>query len=95
MSVAEFKKVSYLDVPAKLRELADQAERAQANGPSFTAVVCVLCYPGGSVAVRGYGERTSVLEMTAWLQRGVTTLSQNTSADYDFTMGEPKPPGAA
>jgi hypothetical protein len=94
MTVREFKKVSYLDVPAKLRELADAAEKAQGGGPSFNGVIVVLCYPNGNVAVRGYGEQTSPLQMAGWLARGLTTMSQNFDADTDHVMGDPKPPAA-
>ena len=92
--IREFKKTSYLDVPAKLRELADASESAQTGGPPFNGVIVVLCYGSGSVAVRGYGEQTSPLQVAGWLARALTTVSQDYSADHDNLMGEP-PPSAA
>ncbi len=91
--IRAFPKVSYLNVPAKLRELADAAERAQTGDP-FRAVVIVLCYPNGRVAVRGYGEETSPLQMSGWLARGLNAMTEGYCADCDGELGAPKPPAA-
>lgn len=89
MSVTEIKKVSLMDVPAKLRALADEIERLK-----LPTVVVVIGYPTGKVAIRGYGERTSALMTTGWLARAQTMMTEDCNAkDGDgYTWN---PPGAA
>ena len=89
--IRAFPKVSYLNVPSKLRELADAVERAQTGNDPFRAVVIVLCYPNGRVAVRGYGEETSPLQMSGWLARAQTAMTEHYCADCGGDMGAPPP----
>jgi hypothetical protein len=89
MSVTEIKHVSLLDVPAKLRALADEVERF-----NLRTVVVVIGYPSGKVAVRGYGERSSALMTTGWLARAQNVMTEDCAAadddGYQWT-----PPGVA
>ena len=89
-NVHEIKRVSYLDLAAKLREWADQIERI----PDIKTVTIVIGYPTGHVAVRGAGERSSSLELSGWLSRGVTAVNERLNADDQGYAG-PIPPGAA
>lgn len=87
MSVHEIKRTSLLNCPQRLRELADEMEKQ-----GLRTVVCVIGYPDGCVAVRAFGERTSNLETTGWLHRGLDVLTNGCSAaDADFS---PTPPAA-
>lgn len=88
MSIHEIKRTSLLDCPQRLRELADDMEK---NG--LKTVICVIGYPGGKVAVRGYGERTSGLEASGWLARAQTLMTEGAAAD-DSDIGR-TPDGAA
>ncbi|MGH6738127.1 MAG: hypothetical protein ACREDY_03665 [Bradyrhizobium sp.] len=93
MSVHPVKKVSYLDVPAKLRELADQVEAIKPV--PIESVVIVLGYPHGQVAVRAYGKRTSGLEVAGWLARSLSAMTEHQCVDeYDVPVGEPPKPAA-
>jgi hypothetical protein len=81
LSVTEIKRTSLLDCPQRLRELADDMEK---NG--LKTVICVVGYPEGKVAVRGYGERTSALEASGWLMRALTVMTEGCAAD-DSNIG--------
>lgn len=72
MSVHEIKRTSLLDIPSKLRELA--AEFEARPGELRTAIV-VVGFDDGCVCVRGFGERTSGLEATGWLHRGLEAMT--------------------
>jgi hypothetical protein len=89
MSLHEIKRVSLLDVPAKLREMAAEYERR--SGELRTAIV-VVGYADGFVCVRGFGERTSALEATGWLHRGLDVMTAGSGVDEDFSSS--KPPAA-
>lgn len=85
MSVREIKRVSLMDVPAKLRQLAAEYERR--SGELRTAIV-VVGYTDGFVCVRGFGERTSALETTGWLHRGLDVMTSGAGIVDDLS----KPP---
>ena len=76
MSVHEIKRTSLLDCPQRLRELADDIERE-----GLKTVICVIGYPDGRVAIRGYGERSSGLEASGWLARAQTMMTEGAAAD--------------
>jgi len=86
MSVTEVRHVSLIDVPAKLRDLADECERLK-----LTTAVVVIGYPNGKVSVRAYGERTSALMTTGWLARAQTMMTEDCAADDNWSWG----PGVA
>lgn len=88
MKIHEIKRASLLDIPAKLRELADAIEK---NGQK-TCVVIIGC-DNGQVHVRGYGERSSGLETTGWLHRAMTAMTEGSMVqDGGYTW---QPPGAS
>jgi hypothetical protein len=89
MSVREIKRVSLMNVPGKLRELADSCEKHDLR----TAIV-IVGYPGGYCAVRGFGEKTSALEAIGWLHRALDALTDGSGVETDFSS-MPEPPGAA
>lgn len=89
MSVHEIKRISLLDVPGKLRELADEFEKRSAE--LCTAVV-IVGYDTGHVAIRGYGERTSGLEAIGWLHRALTVMTEGAGVEDNFTV---QPPSSA
>lgn len=72
MSVHEIKRVSLLDVPAKLRELATEYEQRPVE---LRTAIVIVGYSDGCVCVRGFGERTSSLEATGWLHRGLEAMT--------------------
>jgi len=76
VSVHEIKRTSLLDCPQRLRELADDIERE-----GLKTVICVIGYPDGRVAIRGYGERSSGLEASGWLARAQTMMTEGAAAD--------------
>lgn len=89
MSVHEIKRLSLLDVPGKLRELATQyAERPE----ELRTAIVVVGYADGFVCVRGFGERTSALESTGWLHRALDVMTNGTGVSDDLSSSEP-PPG--
>ncbi len=67
MSVRELKRVSWLDAPAKLRELAATLEARKKP----TSTVIVITADGKTMEVRGYGERTSGVEIAGYLSRAL------------------------
>lgn len=90
----EIKRTSLLNVPQRLHELADEL----AKRPELTSVVVVIGgYPGGQVAIRGYGERTSGLETTGWLARALAAMTAGAGVEDNLATGQsgPEPPGAA
>jgi len=92
VSVHEIKKTSYLDIPAKLREMANDLE----NRSDIQNIAIVLGYQRGHVVVRGYGPRSTPLELAGWLSRGVTAINELLNADNDrYPAPEPTKPPAA
>lgn len=89
MTVREIKRVSLMDVPGKLRQLAAEYERR--SGELRTAIV-VVGYTDGFVCVRGFGERTTALEATGWLHRALDVMTSGSGVDEDFSSS--KPPAA-
>lgn len=87
MSVHEIKRISYMDVPGKLHELAVHVEREKLQ----TAIV-IIGHDNGRVSVRGYGTRTSALEAIGWLHRALDFMTDGSSADWN---PEAAPPPAA
>ena len=85
MTVHELKRTSLMDVPAKLRELADYCERED-----IPTVVVVIGYPGGYVALRGYGEQTSAVACSGWLARAQTAMTEGCSVTDDVYVA-PEP----
>ena len=82
MSVTEIKRVSLLNVPEKLRELAKAFEE---RPEALRTAIVVIGYDTGHVAVRGYGERTSCLEAVGWLNRGLVHLAEHSGIDDCLT----------
>ena len=72
MSVYEIKRPSLLNVPAKLRELADQYER---HAACMRTAIVIIGYDDGTVVVRGYGERTDALQATGWMHRALDAMT--------------------
>lgn len=89
MTIHEFKKVSLLNVPQKLRELADRLEQL---GEPFS-VVCVIGRPNGRVSVRAFGERTDSLNVAGWLARGQTYMTED-AGEEDLPLLGPPPPAS-
>lgn len=87
MSVTEIKQTSLLDIPAKLRALADEIEVK-----GFKTVVLIIGYPTGKVAVRAYGERTSALMTCGWLARAQTMMTEGCDASDGNWSWEPPGP---
>lgn len=87
MSVHELKITSLLNVPAKLRELADHVEKHGIK----TAVV-VLGHPGGYITVRAFGEQTSALSATGWLARASTMMTQDSCLPEGEEYSTPEAP---
>jgi hypothetical protein len=85
MSVHEIKRISLMDVPGKLRELADRCERDHRH-----TVVVLIGHDNGSVDIRGYGDRTSALETIGWLHRGLDVMTSGSSSEHY----QDEPPGA-
>jgi hypothetical protein len=85
-NIREIKRTSLMNVPQRLRELADEIERQ-----GLPTAIVVIGYPEGYVAVRGFGERTSALEATGWLHRALDAMTDGSRIDTD--MSGPK--GAA
>lgn len=81
MSVHEIKRASLLNVPAKLRQLAEEIEK-RADGAEYS-VIAVIGYPTGHVAVRGFGSRTDSLSCSGWLARAQTLMTEGAAADAD------------
>lgn len=72
------KRVSFLNVPEQLRMLAQRIE----DDPIVAAsVVLILGRSDGRVSILGYGERTSGLEVTGWIHRGLTYMSERSGVD--------------
>lgn len=88
--VHEIKRISLMDVPAKLRQLADEFEKRP--GELRTAIVTVG-YADGYVAVRGFGERTSALEGIGWLHRGLDFLTNGSGVDDNLATSPPPDAG--
>lgn len=90
----EIKRTSLLDAPQRLHELADEL----AKRPELSSIVVVIGgYPRGLVAVRAYGERTSGLETTGWLARGLAAMTDGAGVEDNLAAGQsaPEPPQAA
>ena len=89
MSVHEIKITSLMNVPAKLRELAQNIEEE-----GIKTCICIIGHANGKVSVRAYGERTSALQTTGWLVRAQTMMTEGCNASdsdgYQWT-----PPGAS
>lgn len=85
MAVHEIKRTSLMNCPQRLRELADEMEKQ-----GLRTVICVVGYPEGYAAVRGYGERTSALEAIGWLHRALDVLTSG-SAQIDAELTPPPP----
>jgi hypothetical protein len=66
-NIREIKKTSWLDAPAKLRELAAALE---SRGKPTTTVI-VITADGTNMEVRGFGERTSGIEIAGYLSRAL------------------------
>ena len=81
MSVHEIKRVSLMDVPGKLRELAAAFEK---RPQELRTAIVVIGYETGHVAVRGYGERTTNLEAVGWLHRGLTMMTEGCGTADNF-----------
>lgn len=64
MSVKEVKFHNLRDIPQRLRELADWAER---NPGEVQTVLVISAANDKIIAVHGYGERTSPLEAQGWI----------------------------
>lgn len=89
-NVHEIKRVSFLDVPGRLREIADDIEQK-----GIPTVVMVMGYANGKVSIRSFGERTSGLMTLGWLARAQATMAEGANADdNDEYMWDP-PPSAA
>lgn len=84
-------RASLLDVPRRLRAMAEEIE---ARGDTHRTVICVVAYPDGRVSVRGFGERTSALEATGWLTRAITGLCDGSLVESDNFCPQ-DPPHAA
>lgn len=91
MSVYEIKRVSLMDVPGKLRELADTFEQRSAE---LRTAIVIVGHASGHVQVRGYGERTTNLEATGWLYRALTTMSEHTACEDNPSLVPPAPDSA-
>ncbi|MGH3630865.1 MAG: hypothetical protein ACRDRL_25910 [Sciscionella sp.] len=89
MALHVIERKSLLDIPGKLRELADQYER---NPERMTTAILVVGYDDGTVAVRGYGRRTEALQCTGWLHRGLDAMTDGSMADNSGCSNEPEPP---
>ncbi len=66
-NVYEIKRTSFLDVPAKLRELATMLE----SRGTPTKTVIIITADGSRMEVRGFGERTSGIEVAGYLSRAL------------------------
>lgn len=90
VSLHEIKRTSLLDVPQRLRELADELQKR----PELckTAIV-VVTYPEGRVCVRAYGERTTGLETTGWLARALQMMTDGSGVQDNFTWHPPQNTG--
>ena len=75
MSVHEIKRISLMDCPAKLRQLADTFEREHLE----TAVV-IIGQADGHVTVRAFGTRTDALQVTGWLHRALDVMTSGAEA---------------
>jgi hypothetical protein len=64
-NVHEIKRTSWLDVPGKLRDLAAHIE---AEGNKVRTII-VISSDGETVTVRGFGERTSPVEISGYFAR--------------------------
>ena len=89
MSVHEIKKTSFLNVPEKLRELAQNIEEEK-----ILTCVCIIGHTNGKVSVRAYGERTSALQTSGWLARAQTMMTEGCYAS-DADNFQWSPPGAS
>ena len=78
MSVYEIKRLSLMNIPGKLRELADYYER---NVDSLGTAIVVMGHRDGTVSVRGYGERTDALQCTGWLHRALDVMTDGSTAE--------------
>jgi hypothetical protein len=84
--VHEIKRTSLLDIPQRLRELANEIE---SRGDEHRSAVIIISYPDGKVAVRAYGERTSGLETTGWLARAMEMMTSGSGVEDNFTWTPP------
>jgi len=95
VALHEIKRTSLLNVPQRLRELADEMEKRKDERFAVTVVIGYLDR-GGKVAVRGFGERTSGLECSRWLARAQTMMTEGADIGGD-NWGRPMadPPGCS
>lgn len=87
MSVHEIKRVSLMDVPAKLRQLAGEFEK---RPEELRTAIVIIGYGNGYVAVRGFGERTSALEGIGWMHRALDAMTHDSSAEPSVLAPDPK-----
>jgi hypothetical protein len=76
-NVHEIKRTSFLDVPAKLRELATMLE----SRGTPTKTVIIITADGSRMEVRGFGERTSGIEVAGYLSRALWMQNDLPTAD--------------
>lgn len=89
-NIHEIKRISLMDVPAKLRELADRIERE-----NFRTCVVIVGHDNGQVCVRSFGERTDALQTTGWLHRALDAMTSGSYADTsDWPSPLPQGPAA-